>query len=138
MLQVFFITILTLKNFTSLVLTSVEVLEHCHDFRAQLALKRAIITLREETETKRVEKVCSMLPLYNTNGHSQQTWICFSHIYNFYLQPRCADFAKNLAKIDTEMLIPEGRKLPLEVEKREFWQLFQSNFKQQKISFQTL
>ena len=42
----------------------------------------------------------------------------FAHLQ---LLPRCADFAKIfLAKIDTEMLIPEGRKLPLEVEKREF------------------
>lgn len=40
----------------------------------------------------------------------------FAHLQ---LLPRCADFAKKffLAKIDTEMLIPEGRKLPLEVEK---------------------
>ena len=120
-------------------------LEHCHDFRAPSSRVEkgdnyAHTVLYSEKRPKGLKKFVRCyccLTLYNTNGHSQQTWICFSHIYNFYLQPRCADFAKNLAKIDTEMLIPEGRKLPLKVvwqKREEFWQLFQKNIKQKKRS----
>ena len=121
-------------------------LEHCHDFRAPSSRVEkgdnyAHTVLYSEKRPKGLKKFVRCyccLTLYNTNGHSQQTWICFSHIYNFYLQPRCADFAKNLAKIDTEMLIPEGRKLPLKVvwqKREEFWQLFQKKIKQKKDQF---
>lgn len=120
MLQVFFITILTLKNFTSLVLTSVEVLEHCHDFRAPRARVEKGDNYAQCTEKrpkpkglKKFVRCClftTLTAILNKHEFVFRTFTTFTQVCRL-----CKKIF--LAKIDTEMLIPEGRKLPLEVEK---------------------
>ena len=94
-------------------------LEHCHDFRALEALKRAIITHGVPTQRRDRKGWKSLfdVPYFTTfltailNKHE----FVFRTFTTFTLAQVCQTLQKNLAKIDTEMLIPEGRKLPLKV-----------------------
>ena len=103
-------------------------LEHCHDFRAPSSRVEkgdnyAHTVLYSEKRPKGLKKFvrCYCCLYFTTltailNKHE----FVFRTFTTFTYSPG-ADFAKNLAKIDTEMLIPEGRKLPLKVvwQKRE-------------------